>query len=226
MPLMDRKQRQFADREREILAAALELCSTPDWERVTVSEIALQAEVGKGTVYTHFVSKDELLFRLMMDFYRGLLDVLRAQIPPGNATEQLRAAVERSLRYHAGHLEYRYVVEYCNRIDFKERADPRWKADFLALDRAFADWASPILIRGMEQGLIEPRPVEHLLLGMSAAFQGAISMIWASSDWCPLGDDEAVIEAVTGFVMAGLAGRCFGDHRDDQSHGSRPCDAH
>jgi AcrR family transcriptional regulator len=210
MPLQDRKQRQFAHREREILAAALALCSTPDWERVTVNQIARHAEVGKGTVYKHFASKDELLFRLMMDFYRGLLDVLREQIPPGSAIEQLRAAVARALRYHADHKEYRYVVAYCERIDFKERADARWKEDFLELDRAFMGWASPILAAGIEQGLIEPRPLEQLMLGISAAFHGAVGMIWASKEWCPLGDDDSVIAAVTDFVMVALAGRCAG----------------
>jgi AcrR family transcriptional regulator len=204
MPLQDRKSRQFARREQEILSAALALCSTPDWETVTVSEIARQAEVGKGTVYKHFASKDELLFRLMMDFYRGLLAILRAQQPPGTACEQLRAAVARALRYHAEHKEYRYIVAYCDRIDFKERADARWQQDFLALDRAFIDWAAPILTTGMEQGQLAPRPLDVLMLGISAAFKGAIAMIWSSRDWCPLGDEESVIQAVTDFVMAAL----------------------
>ncbi|NBC47762.1 MAG: TetR family transcriptional regulator [Gammaproteobacteria bacterium] len=249
MPLQDRKQRQFVNREREILVAALELCSTPDWETVTVSEIARRAEVGKGTLYKHFASKDELLFRLMMDFYRGLLDILRTEQPaeyspisllerlsggsstglrlpespvegvparqstspptnpPGSPLEQLRAAVERALRYHADHREYRYVVAYCDRIDFKERAHQRWQQDFLELDHAFMAWASPILESGMEQGLIEPRPVDHLMLGISAAFKGAIAMIWSSEDWCPLGDKETVIVAVRDFVIAALVGR-------------------
>jgi AcrR family transcriptional regulator len=221
MPLQDRKQRQFVCREQEILAAALELCSTPDWETVTVSEIARHAEVGKGTVYKHFASKDELLFRLMMNFYRGLLDILREQQPPGSALEQLRLAVERALRYHAEHREYRYVVAYCDRIDFKERADARWQRDFLALDRAFMEWASPILTRGMEEGDIEPRPVQQLLLGISAAFKGAIGMIWSSQDWRPLGDNEAVIAAVKAFVMAALVGRTDGAGIAARSLGQR-----
>jgi len=221
MPLQDRKQRQFVCREQEILAAALELCSTPDWETVTVSEIARHAEVGKGTVYKHFASKDELLFRLMMNFYRGLLDILREQRPQDSATEQLRLAVERALRYHADNREYRYVVAYCDRIDFKERANARWQQDFLALDRAFMDWASPILTTGMHEGVIEPRPLEQLLLGISAAFKGAIAMIWSSQDWRPIGDNETVITAVKEFVMAALVGRSDGARLAAGSCGQR-----
>jgi len=207
MTLQDRKRREFERREQDILAAALELCSTPDWESVTVEQIADRAEVGKGTVYKHFGSKDELLFRLMMDFYGGLLRMLRDDMAQGIPQEMLRYAVERSLRYHIEHKEYRYVVEYCERIDFKERANPAWRGDFLELDRAFRDWGAPIIERGMETGQFQRCSCEHVMMGMHACFKGATSMIWASRDWCPLGDEETVVVAVTDFMMAGLTGR-------------------
>ncbi|MBK5968386.1 MULTISPECIES: TetR/AcrR family transcriptional regulator [Thiorhodovibrio] len=207
MPTIERKQRQFNRRERDILAAALELCSTPAWEAVSVSQIAERAEVGKGTVYMHFASKDELLFRLMVDFYRGLLELLRAQIPQGSPTDQIRLSMERALRYHIEHKAYRYVVEYCERCDFKERADPRWREDLLLLDQAFQDWVEPILTAGIEQGLIAPRSPARLMLGIGAAFRGAVSMIWAGADWCLLGDEESVAEAVSEFVVCALVGQ-------------------
>jgi len=207
MALQDRKQREFERRERDILAAALELCSTPEWESVTVGQIADRAEIGKGTVYKHFVSKDELLFRLMMDFYHGLLRMLRDDMTEGSPKEKLRYAVERSLRYHIEHKEYRYVVEYCERIDFKERADPAWRGDFLELDRAFQAWGVPIMEAGMDAGQFQRQPPERVMIGMHACFKGAIAMVWASQDWCPLGDDETVVHAATDFMMAGLTGR-------------------
>mgnify|MGYP003573180770 CR=1 FL=1 len=207
MALQDRKQREFQRREQDILAAALELCSTPEWESVAVGQIADRAEIGKGTVYKHFVSKDELLFRLMMDFYHGLLRMLRDDMTEGSPKEKLRYAVERSLHYHIEHKEYRYVVEYCERIDFKERANPAWRGDFLELDRAFQAWGIPIMEAGMDAGQFQRQPPERVMIGMHACFKGAIAMVWASQDWCPLGDDETVVAAVTDFMMAGLTGR-------------------
>lgn len=207
MAVQDRRQREFERREQDILAAALELCSKPDWESVTVGQIADRAEVGKGTVYKHFVSKDELLFRLMMDFYQGLLRMLRGDMAQGSAREKFRYAIERSLRYHIAHKEYRYVVEYCERIDFKERANPDWRGDFLELDRAFQAWGVPIIEAGMEAEEFRRQSIERVMIGMHACFKGAISMIWASQDWCPLGNDETVVVAVTNFMMAGLMGR-------------------
>jgi AcrR family transcriptional regulator len=205
--LKGRKQREFQRREHGILSAALGLCSTPEWESVTVEQIADRAEIGKGTVYKHFASKDELLFRLMMGFYQGLLQTLREDMAEGSPLEQFRYAVKRALRYHIEHSEYRYVVEYCERIDFKERADPAWRDDFLKLDRAFQEWGGPIIEAGMAAAQLQRRPLEQVMIGMYACFKGAVSMIWATRDWCPLGDNEMVVAAVTDFMMAGLKGR-------------------
>ncbi len=50
----------FEERESAILAAARELFQREDWELVTIDEIAAKAQIGKGTVYKHVASKDEL----------------------------------------------------------------------------------------------------------------------------------------------------------------------
>ena len=73
MAIIDRKQREFERREEDILDAALLLFSQPNWESVSIEKVAKQAQIGKGTVYKHFESKDELLFKLMLRFYQGML---------------------------------------------------------------------------------------------------------------------------------------------------------
>lgn len=34
-----------------------------DWQTVTIEQIAERAEIGKGTIYKHFKTKDEILYR-------------------------------------------------------------------------------------------------------------------------------------------------------------------
>lgn len=212
MARQDRRQREFERREQEILDAALVLCATAQFESVTVEQIAEGADVGKGTVYKHFASKDELLFRLMLRFYRGLLAELRMLPVEGPPLVQLGDVIEHALRYHLQNLQYRYVVEYCERIDFKERAEPDWRDDFLELDRAFAEWGTPLVEAGMASGTLVQWPVKDVLLGMNACFKGAVSLLWAGSDWCPLGGDrETVIRALRRFMLAALVGAPDGD---------------
>lgn len=207
MARSDRKIRELKRREQEILDAALTLCSTAELKSITMGQIAERADVGKGTLYNHFVSKDEMLFRLMLRFYLGLLAELRALPEAESLMEQFRRVIEHGLRYHLENKEYRYIVEYCERIEFKERAEPAWRDDFLTLDRVFEDWAAPLLETGIENGILARYPVRSLLLGLHACFKGAVAMLWAGSDWCPCGgDQETVIRAVTRFMLAGLVG--------------------
>ena len=207
MARTDRQQREFRRRERDILDVALGLCSSADFESVTIEQIARGADVGKGTVYKHFASKDELLFRLNMRFYHGLLEELRAQAIEGTPVERLERLIGYALQYHVSHREYRYVVQYCARIDFMERAEPAWRDDFLRLDRAFQEWGGPLIEEGMDAGVFVRRPVQYVLLGMYACFRGAITMLWAGEQWCPQGGDAATVSAaVTEFMLASLIG--------------------
>lgn len=207
MARTDRKMREIKRREQEILDAALRLSSTPDFESVSMGQIAERADVGKGTLYNHFASKDEMLFRLMLRFYRGLLEELRELPPAELPLEQIRDVIEHALRYHLDNREYRYIVQYCERIEFKERAEPAWRDDFLTLDRAFEDWGAPLLEAGMGTGALARHPVRSVLLGLHACFKGAVTMLWAGEDWCPCGgDQDTVIHAVTRFMLAGLVG--------------------
>ncbi len=208
MARTDRKQREFERREEEILDAALGLFSRPNWESVTMDQIARVSDVGKGTLYNHFSSKDALLFRLMMRFYHGLLEHLQQAFQEDEDVLQgFRRIFEFAFRYHLEHREYRYIVEYCKRIDFKERADESWHASFMELDRAFGDWGDPMILSAMNEGLIEKRSLSQIQIGMRACFEGAVDMLWAGRDWCPHGDEEEIIESATAFLMSGLIGR-------------------
>lgn len=208
MARLNRKQREFERREEEILDATLDLCSGPDWESVTVDQIASHAEVGKGTVYNHFASKDELLFRLMIRFYQGMLNEFRTGLAEGSPTDLFREIIRYSLHYHVRHPEYRYVVLHCERVDFKERAAPEWREDLRALDRSFAEWSLPLIQQGMDLGEFRVRPVDDVLLGLYAALKGSLIMLWAGEDWCPhRGEPEVMITVMTDFMMAGLAGK-------------------
>jgi AcrR family transcriptional regulator len=208
MARSDRKQREFDLREHDILEAALDLFSKPNWESVSMEQVSNAAEVGKGTLYKHFTGKDELLFKLMMRFYKGLLDIIQSQQDfGGDILKQYRNTFEKALQYHHQHREYRFIIEYCNRIDFKEKAKDTWHESFLELDNAFSTWGNPKLKAAMEQGLIEVRPIERIQIGLHACFSGAVDMLWAGKDWCMHGDQDDIFSATIDFLMAGLVGR-------------------
>jgi len=51
------------DKKQRIMQAAEELFKTRQFHEITLSEIAKQADVGKGTIYLYFADKDDLFFQ-------------------------------------------------------------------------------------------------------------------------------------------------------------------
>ncbi|MEZ5649070.1 MAG: TetR/AcrR family transcriptional regulator [Burkholderiaceae bacterium] len=79
------------DREREVLAAAHRVFVERGFSRATIAEIATLARVAEGTIYRFAATKRELLERVIVDWYRGLMDQLRAQLEAAPDTrERLR----------------------------------------------------------------------------------------------------------------------------------------
>jgi AcrR family transcriptional regulator len=60
----ERKQREFAERERQFLDAAYELVRANGLLNLQVSKVAEKCEYAVGTLYQHFASKEDLLLAL------------------------------------------------------------------------------------------------------------------------------------------------------------------
>ncbi|MEZ5661830.1 MAG: TetR/AcrR family transcriptional regulator [Burkholderiaceae bacterium] len=68
------------DREREVLAAAHEVFVARGFTRATTAEIARRADVAEGTIYRFAATKRELLERVIVDWYQGLMNELNHQL--------------------------------------------------------------------------------------------------------------------------------------------------
>ncbi len=92
MGVQERKAREFKQREDDILETAYNLFLEQNPAVVTMETIAKHTEIGRGTLYLHFKSKDDILGRLILDRYEKLQTKLesidRTQVP----LDQLRAA--------------------------------------------------------------------------------------------------------------------------------------
>jgi len=66
------KAQEFRRRGDAILASALSLFLEKGEDRVTVEMIADETNIGKGTIYKHFGSKDEIYLNLMIQYEEEL----------------------------------------------------------------------------------------------------------------------------------------------------------
>ena len=199
---LSRREREFQRREQDILATALSLFNSDDWQSVTVEQVARETDIGKGTVYKHFESKDEIYARLALDFHAGMIAALRAVDATLPVMDRLREMIRVAWEGHMQSVEYHRVVLYCMRDDFRRRVKPETFQAFEALDEAYAEIVHPVLAEGIEAGLLPRRPIPALMFGASAALRGATLMAWSE---CAKGvDTDELLGEITRFILAGL----------------------
>ena len=207
MQSVTRKERDFARREQEILQAALSLFDSPNWEQVTVDQIAKQAEIGKGTVYKHFSTKDEIYACIALEFHERLLAKYRMIDHELPVDHVMREVIRQSFEMYLACQAHARVSLYCKRADYIERLSESYQEKFEQLEKSFDVFIGSVLETGIEQGIIPKRPHQHLIIGLEATFEGAMSMIWNTDISChsQLEQDEFV-SVVSEYMVAGLMG--------------------
>lgn len=188
VPAVERRDREFQRREQEILDAALALFDREDWQAVTIDEIAARAEIGKGTVYKHFTSKDELHAALAERFHRRILARLEEIGSGGTPPEQLTRLVRIVWdEYRDLPPALQRVVERCGRAELPE----------------FADAASRILAAGVADGWFARRPLPRMLFLVRATLAGALRL--RSTGCVSPGEDTEYRDGLILFLLNGLA---------------------
>ena len=79
--IVGRAERNKRDKRERIVAAARELFRSKGFEATTTGEIAERADVGKGTLFFHARSKDELLVMVFQEDMGKAIDRAFATVP-------------------------------------------------------------------------------------------------------------------------------------------------
>jgi AcrR family transcriptional regulator len=202
MGIAERKQRELQRREQDILEAAMRLFAQEDWQQVTIERIAQEAEIGKGTVYLHFPSKEEIYARLALDFSRQVLERLHAIDRKLPVPQKLRAAIHVFFSAHSAGPHLQRVCEYCDRDDFRRRIGAESRAELERVDAEIVGLIHAVLQQGIAEGVFADRPIPVLLYGAHSTVVGALRLFQHN---CLGGATPAdAEEEITRFVLAGL----------------------
>ena len=114
MGIKERKKRERKRREHEIISAAEAVFSELGFEDATMSDIAQEAELSKGTLYLYFQSKEELHFAVGLKALNMVTEYIAQKISPEktgmeNVQEALPAYLEFSEKYPT---HYRAILEF------------------------------------------------------------------------------------------------------------------
>jgi AcrR family transcriptional regulator len=107
MGIQERKQREFEKRKQLILKTARELFSQKGFNNVTLEDIATKIEFSKGTIYSHFDSKEEIYAHLLLDHLNMLLDFLKESARTSKSTiEGIQKCMNVYIDFYRNHKEY------------------------------------------------------------------------------------------------------------------------
>jgi AcrR family transcriptional regulator len=161
-------------RTRQLIAdTAKRLFAERGFERVTVAEIAREAEVAEATVFNYFPTKEDLFYDRLEAFEERLLEAIRAR-PPGHA---VLAAFSGFLLAQDGILAFRGPggeEEATRRIQEMTRVITQSPALLAREQQVFARYARALASllseeTGAREGDVVPVVVANALIGLHRA---------------------------------------------------------
>ncbi len=171
--------KKAAEKQERILRVAIEVFARDGFRSTDVQDIADLAEVGKGTVYRHFGSKEQLFLAAARQCVNELMDSVSSKIGPA---EELNSIVEKcglkgllkqiartSAEYYQDHPD---AVEIAiqERAEFRSEIDSAHRLFQEQLKCRFAD----ILQAGVERGELRHPDASHIGNAFRDLFIGSL----------------------------------------------------
>lgn len=207
------KKKLFLAREQRIIDAAVELFLEESIDRITVSKIALRAAIGKGTVYKHFLTKNEILIRIILDYERNITQSLTDGIK--RAEEGDSGAAAKS--YFEARLENPRLDRLIQQLEDRllESGDVVDQIQELhELRRSNENALSGLITKLIDRGVLEDVPAHFHYLACWALAQGAVELCF-NKTWNDRADIEPLMEFITNIgITMGNRGQY---HPDDPS---------
>lgn len=202
MGVAERKAREFARREREILDAAFTLFMDKGPEAVTNEMIAEASEIGKGTIYKHFKSKSDIYAVLLIEHVGELHAFIKKNL------DQSAPVIERIKAFMRLHMEFftrtpgahkvccefrRFLTDSCLDPAIADRYREMYRRKNLMLEEMFDE--------ALARGLVIDLPAPDLTAIMSGMFLGVMNEL--SQDF--IADRDTLNSAIVeGFVKSVL----------------------
>ena len=167
------RAREFRQREREIVDAALELFLEHGEDKVTVEMIADRVGIGKGTIYKHFQTKNEIYLLLMIQYEEDLAKVFE-EIADSDDKERLtreyfRFRISDPSRYQLfDRLEHKVI---------KDHAVPEMVDKLHRIRESNFELLGNIIQERIDDGTLEDVPPMYHICAAWALAHGAVGLM-------------------------------------------------
>ncbi len=180
MGVLERRQREREQRRRQILQAARRVFFQYGYRNATMDMIAAEAELGKGTLYEYFATKEELYVGLLEDGLR-LLDEAMARMSEEMAAKPIEQAIRSMARQYWCFAEenpeyFTLLMHLSTAIELPlEKVRPELLEELRRLQEQAILRGVTLIQRGIQEGLF-PSGIapEHVLAQFWVVVSGAI----------------------------------------------------
>lgn len=191
------KKRRFLEREQRIINVALELLLRDGIDQVTVSAIADQVGIGKGTVYKHFQSKSELLVRIVLDYEAHIASNLQKGIEATEAGDP--GALVKA--YFYSRLSNPGLDRLTQQLEFRLEREPQVADQMNELHqmrRATTEGLNATIAKLIALGVLEDVPPHYHYLASWALAQGAVDVCFNKGFGDQYDDNDDLLRFITG----------------------------
>src|SRR5262245_47135664 len=174
-PPGSRRERKKADARRRILDAAIALFGERGIDAVTVDEIAAAADVGKGTIYLHYRTKEDIVVAFMVAMEE---QVQRRVARVAAARTSLTAILVRFLRLQFASKEphHHFVRVFLGEM---VTCTAQFMPAMVAVQKVTDPPLMDLFVRLRQRGLIRADvPMPDLLMAFKTLHLG-LTMLWA-----------------------------------------------
>ena len=175
------KKKLFLRREQKIIKAALDLLLATSIDGVTVSKIANGAGIGKGTVYKHFMTKNEILVRIILDYERNISSCLAAGIKKAENGDA-GAAAKSYFEARLARPDLDRLVQQLEDRLLEDASIADQINDLHGIRRSNETSLSQMLTKQIGAGVLEDVPPHFHYLACWALAQGAVDL-WFNKSW-------------------------------------------
>jgi AcrR family transcriptional regulator len=116
MTTQTRRERERAERERLIIAAARKLAESEGWEAVTTRRLAAEIEYSQPVLYSHFPGKGAIMAAVAVEGFAELAAALRAARAAADGSRAALAGVATAYAAFADELRALYYVLFTHAV--------------------------------------------------------------------------------------------------------------
>ncbi|MDD9301980.1 MAG: TetR/AcrR family transcriptional regulator [Desulfobacter sp.] len=176
MGISDRKDRDFKQREADIIKAAFDLFSHKGVESTTIDMIAERAEVGKGTIYKHFKGKNDIFACLVIRQSQDLIHTLHQMDQSAPVLARIKKMIRIFWQSHARDMVTFEVGRKCHQMMVLEDLPFHIQAEYNRLNDEKKAFARALFQQAIDEQIFRDADVDNMIVASMGLYMGMLDL--------------------------------------------------